>query len=97
MDFVRGLCIVNGIKIPFKLVCDNKSVVLYSNNNKSLTKLNHIGIKFLVVKERVQSGQLSIGHIGTNSIVSDLFTKGLPPKMFHEPIAHIGVIALNDV
>ena len=51
MDFVRGLCIVNGIKIPFKLVCDNKSVVLYSNNNKSLTKLNHIGIKFLVVKE----------------------------------------------
>ena len=38
------------------LSCDNKSTVLYSNNNRSSTKSNYIDIKFLLVKERVQSG-----------------------------------------
>ena len=52
-------------------------------------KSNHIDIKFLIVKERVQSGQLSIEHISTNSMVMDPLTKGLPPKIFHEHIARI--------
>ncbi|RDX96737.1 hypothetical protein CR513_20574, partial [Mucuna pruriens] len=50
----------------------------------------HIDIKFLVVKERVQSEQLSRKHIETNSMVVYLLTKELPPKMFHEHIACIG-------
>ena len=71
-NFVTGLHIVDEIERPLKLFCDNKSTVLYSNNKRSSTKSKHIDIKFLVVKERVQSGQLSIEHIGTNS---GLFTK----------------------
>ena len=55
-----GLRIMDGIEIPLKLFCDNKSVVLYSNNNRSLTKSKFLDIKFLVVKERVQSGLMSI-------------------------------------
>ena len=60
-------------------------------------KSKHIDIKFLVVKERVQSGKMSIEHIGTNSMVADLLTRGLPPKVFHEHIAHMGVISLEDI
>jgi len=52
-NFVTGLKIVEGIKIPLKLYCDNKSTVLYSNHNRSSTKSKHLNIKFLVVKERV--------------------------------------------
>jgi len=52
-NFVTGLKIVQSIEKPLKLYCDNKSVVLYSNNNRSSTKSKHIDIKFLVVKERV--------------------------------------------
>ena len=96
-NFVTGLRIVDGIERPLKLFCDNKSAVLYSNNNRSSTKSKHIDIKFLVVKERVQSGQLSIEHIGTNSMVADPLTKGLPPKLFHEHIANMGVVLFDDV
>ena len=96
-NFVTGLRIVDGIERPLKLFCDNKSAVLYSNNNRSSTKSKHIDIKFLVVKERVQSGQLSIEHIGTNSMVTDSFTKGLPPKVFHEHTAHMGVVLVENV
>ena len=44
---------MDGIKRPLKIFCDNKLAVLYSNNNRSLTKSKHIDIKFLVIKERV--------------------------------------------
>jgi len=83
---------VEGIERPLKLYCDNKSVVLYSNNNRSSTKSNHIDIKFLFVKERVQSGQIFIEHLGTNSMIADPLTKGRPPKVFHEHVAHMGVL-----
>jgi len=77
--FVIGLQIVEGIKRALKLYCDNKSAVLYSNNDRSSTKSKHIDIKFLVVKERVQSGQISIEHLGTNSMIADPLIKELPP------------------
>ncbi|KAH9793735.1 hypothetical protein KPL71_004641 [Citrus sinensis] len=96
-NFVTGLRILEGVERPLKIFCDNKSAVLYSNNNRSSTKSKHIEIKFLVVKERVQSGQISIEHIGTNSMIADLLTKGLPSKVFHGHTAHMGVILLKDI
>ncbi|KAJ4729164.1 Retrovirus-related Pol polyprotein from transposon TNT 1-94 [Melia azedarach] len=96
-NFVTGLRIVDGIEKPLKLFCDNKSAVLYSNNNRSSTKSKHIDIKFLVVKERVQSRELSIEHIGTNSMVANPFTKGLPPKVFHEHTTLMRVMSFNDI
>ena len=50
-NFVIGLCILDGIERPLKSFCDNKSTVLYSNNNRSSTKSKFIDIKFLVIKE----------------------------------------------
>ena len=86
-NFFTGQQIVDGIERPLKLFCDNKCAIIYSNNNRSSTKSKQIGIKFLVVKKRVQSSQVSGEHIGTNSKVVDLLTKGLPPKVFHEQLS----------
>jgi hypothetical protein len=71
---------VDTIKIPLKLYYDNSSIVLYSNNNKSSSKFKYIDIKFLDVNEKVQSGLISIEHIGTTSMLTDPLTKGLIPK-----------------
>ena len=71
--------------------------MLYSNNNRSSLKSKRIDIKFLVVKERVQSGQVSIEHIGTNSMIADPLTKRLLPKVFHEHIAHMGIVSFDDI
>lgn len=59
------LRIVDCVNRPLKLFYDNKSAVLYLNNNKSSTKSKYIDYKFLVVKKRVQGGQLFIEHICT--------------------------------
>ena len=95
--FVTGLHMVDGIERLLKLFCDNKSAVMYFNNNKSSMKSKHIDIKFLVIKERVQNGQLSIKHIGTNSMVRDPLTKGLPPKVFHEHTTRMSVMLIDDI
>jgi hypothetical protein len=81
-NFVTCLHIVDTIKLPLKLYCDNSSTVLYSNNNMSSLKFKHIDIKFFVVNERVQSGLINIEHIGIASILADPLTKGLIPKQF---------------
>nr|XP_027096072.1 uncharacterized protein LOC113715966 [Coffea arabica] len=96
-NFVTGLRVMDSIETPLKLFCDNKSAILYSNNNRSSKKSKHIDIKFLTVKEREQSEQLSIEYIGTNFMVADPLTKGLPPKIVHEHTVCMGVMLLNDV
>jgi hypothetical protein len=87
---------VDVIKLPLNLYCDNISAVLYSNNNNSSSKFKYIDIKFLAVKERVQSGVISIEHISTASILADPLTKELIPKQFHEHVAHMGIYITED-
>ncbi|RVW38473.1 Retrovirus-related Pol polyprotein from transposon TNT 1-94 [Vitis vinifera] len=96
-NFVTQLRIVDGIEKPLRISCDNKAAELYSKNNRSSSKSKHIDIKFLVVKERVQSLQVSIEHISTNSMITDPLTKGLPPKVYHEHVTHMGVVHIDDV
>ncbi|RVW97553.1 Retrovirus-related Pol polyprotein from transposon TNT 1-94 [Vitis vinifera] len=96
-NFVTQLRIVDGIEKPLRINCDNKAAELYSKNNRSSSKSKHIDIKFLVVKERVQSLQVSIEHISTNSMIADPLTKGLPPKVYHEHVTHMGIVHIDDV
>ncbi|RVW22594.1 hypothetical protein VitviT2T_021333 [Vitis vinifera] len=96
-NFITRLRIVDGVEKPLRINCDNKAAELYSKNNRSSSKSNHIDIKFLVVKERVQSLQVSIEHISTNSMIADPLTKGLPPKVYHEHVTHMGVVHIDDV
>ena len=97
-NFAIRLRILEGIDKPLKLYCDNKSIVLYSNNNKSSYKSNHVDIKFLVVKDKVHIEQIAIEHIRTNSMIVDSLTKTLPPRVFHEHMtAHMGVIMIEDI
>ena len=70
---------------------------MYFNNNRRSSKSKHIEINFLVVEERVQSGQMFIERIGTNSMIANPLSKGLPSKVFHEHIAHMGVQLLDDM
>ncbi|RDY04785.1 hypothetical protein CR513_11456, partial [Mucuna pruriens] len=73
---------VDAIERSLKIYCDNNSVVLYSNNNRSSMKLKFINIKFL---------DISIEHIRTSFILTDLLTKTLIPKVFHEHTAHMEI------
>lgn len=88
---------MNSIERAFKIYCDNNSVVLYSNINMSSLKLKHIHIKFLIIKEIVQSRQVFIEYIWTNSMIANPLTKDLMFEVFYEHAAHMGVMLFDDV
>ena len=88
---------VEGVERSLKINRDNRAAKLCSKNDRSSSKSKLIDKKIHVVKDTVQSFQLSIEHISTDSNIADTFTKGLPPKVFHEHVAHMGIVRLEGI
>jgi hypothetical protein len=89
--FIFGLRVVDSIKRPLKLYCDNEPTVLYVHNNKKTKAAKQIHIRFYVVKEKIQYQTISLEHISTKKMITDPLTKGLPPSMFSEHLAGMGL------
>ena len=86
-----GLKVVDDIHKPLKLYYDNNPTVYYAHNNKSNGAAKHIDIKYYVVKDKVRDHVISLEHIRTEKMLADLLTKGLPPNMFRENLADMGL------
>jgi hypothetical protein len=78
---------VDTIKKPLKIYCDNKPAVQYFYNNKKSDAYKHINIKYYVVREKIQDHTISLEHISTKQMLVDPFIKGLPPNVFKEHVA----------
>ena len=83
--------VVDDIYRPLQLYCDNNPAVQYAHNNKLSGAAKHIYIKYYVVKDKVQDHIISLEHISTEKMLADPLTKGLPPNMFREHIADMGL------
>jgi hypothetical protein len=44
--------VVDSIKKPLKIYCDNESAVQYYYNNKKSDAFKHINIKYYIIKEK---------------------------------------------
>ena len=62
-----------------------------THNNKSSGAVKHIDTKFYVVKEQVQDQTICLEHIKTNKMLANPLTKGLPPNVFGEHLAGMGL------
>jgi hypothetical protein len=90
--FVPGLRVVDSISGPLTIYYDNKSAVFFSSNNKSSDDVKHIDIKYFVVKDRVQDQTVEIEYISTKQMLVDPLTKGLPPNIFSDHVAGMGLL-----
>ena len=89
--FVPDLKVVDSIHRPLKMYCDNQPAVFYAHNNKSSNASKPIEIKFYVVKDRIQDRTISLEHISTKDMLADPLTNGLPPNVFKEHLAGMGL------
>ena len=89
--FIPDLKVLDCISRPLKMYCDNEPAVFYAHNNKSSGAAKHIDIKFYVVKERIQDHTISLEHKRTREMLADPLTKGLPPNVFREHLAGMGL------
>jgi hypothetical protein len=83
--------VVDNIHKPLKLYCDNNPAVQYAHNNRSSDAAKHIDIKYYVVKDKVQDQIINLKHISTEKMLADPLTKGLPPNVFREHVAGMGL------
>jgi hypothetical protein len=89
--FIPGLKVVDDINRPLKLYYDNNPAVQYAYNNRSSGAAKHIDIKYYVVKDKVRDHVISFEHISTKNMLTDPLTKVLPPNVFREHVADIGL------
>ena len=82
---------IDNINEPLRLYCDNNPAVQYAHNNRSSGATKHIDIKYYVVKDKVQDHIINLEHISIEKMFADPLTKGLPPNMFREHVADMGL------
>ena len=82
---------VDGIEKPLKMYCDNEPTVFYAHNNKTSGAAKHNDIKFYVVKVKIQDHIISLEYMSTKKMLADPLTKGLPPNVFREHLAGMGL------
>lgn len=90
-NLITGLKIVNSISRPLKIYCDNSAAVSFSNSNSSTGAGLYLDTKYLFVRERVEEQRICIEHIRTHEMLADPLTKGLPPKVFQDHVARMGL------
>ena len=82
---------VERIQRPLRMYSGNEPVLFYAHNTKSSGAAKHIDIKFNVVKEKIQDHSITLEHISTKKMLADPLTKGLPPSVFSEHVADMGL------
>ena len=88
---MSGLKVVDDIHKPLKLYYVNNLAVCYAHNNKSSGAAKHIDIKYYIVKDKVRDHIISLEHIRIEQMLVDPLTKGLPPSVFREHLADMGL------
>ena len=73
------------------MYCDNNSAVLFINKNRGLNWSKHMEVKYLTIKEKVQTGDVAVEHISTDDMIADSLTKGLRPYVFDRHVINMGL------
>jgi len=72
-----------GIKLyPITVYEDNNAAISCNINKTSKSRLKHVELKYLKVKEYVENKILDLVKVGTKSQLADNLTKGLPNDQF---------------
>ena len=82
---------MDSISRPLRIYCGNLATAFIDKNNKNDSQSNHINIKFLALRERVNDKKVVIEHISTELMIADPLTKGMPPFRFKDHVERIGL------
>ena len=91
-QFIPDLKVIDSISRPLTLYCDNKAAIFFAHNNKSTDATKHIDLRYLIVQGRVQDRTINLEHLSTKKMLADPLTKGLPPNIFQEHVADMGLL-----
>jgi len=71
------------VNAPAKLFCDNKPALNMSNKGyNSFSKSRHINVRFFYVTSLIENKQITVHHMSTKDMPSDILTKALSGSRF---------------
>ena len=91
----QGICellwmkiVLDDLKVTYKgsmeLLCDNKSAITIAHNPVQHDRTKHIEIDRNFIKEKLDSGFITIAYVPSGYQLADVLTKGLPSERFQE-------------
>lgn len=74
-----------GIKLtePTKLMCDFQGAIKLINNDQAHSKIKHIDIRLLLIRETVDNKLISVEFVPTSEQQADILTKNIPTVQFN--------------
>ena len=88
---------MDSIARPIKIFCDSSAAISFANNNKITAGCKYLDTKFLVVREKIDEGYITIEYISTKCMIADPMTKGLAPGSYTDHVKSMGLISSFDV
>jgi histone deacetylase 1/2 len=75
-----------GYKLPpAKVYQDNMSTIAMVKKGKhTSSRSRHIHIRYFYLKDKIESGEVHVEHLGTNDMLSDILTKPLQGEQFRK-------------
>ena len=92
-SFIFGLRVMNSFSRLLRIFCANSTAVFLGKNNKSGSRIKHIDIKYLAIREHVKEKQVVIEHISIELMIADPLTKGMSPMKFKDHVDRMGIVS----
>ena len=83
-------------KEPIRLLCDNQSAIYLAHDPLYHDRVKHVDIDYFYIQEKLENGIIEIKHVGTEDQVADIFTKGLPTRIFTRLVSKLGMKSLHS-
>lgn len=86
-----------GLSGPTHLLVDNQGAIKLIKNNQAHTKIKHIDIKLLYIREAELNNEISAEFVTTIEQQADLLTKNIPTKQFKNLLDKMNLRTLQTV
>ena len=70
------------VKLPMIIYCDNQSAIQAMVNDGKHSRMKHVDIQVMMMKEKVRDGTVRVEWVRTENQLADVFTKALPTPAF---------------
>ena len=79
------------LKLPIKLMCDNKSAISISENPVQHDRTKHVKVDQHFIKEKIEEGIIELPFVRSEEQLADILTKAVSGGVFEIILGKLGI------
>ena len=84
------------LKEPILLLCDNKSAIYLVHDPVYHDRVKHVDIDRFYIQDHLEKKSIRINYVRTEDQCADIFTKGLPARIFFTHVNKLGMRSIHS-